>query len=106
MSISEGLDRCVDDFTNTNEDVVADQTESHQLMENRLEDEVEGDCKRSRKYTEKGLQYQRSVLMDIRSELHKRLINIRYHAETLELEEKVAKSKAKVKEEARMEILR
>ena len=31
--------------------------------------------------------------------------NIRYHAETLELEEKVAKSKAKVKEEARMEIL-
>ena len=74
MSISEGLDRCVDDFTNTNEDVVADQTESHQLMENRLEDEVEGDCKRSRKYTEKGLQYQRSVLMDIRSELHKRLM--------------------------------
>ena len=74
MSISEGLDRCVDDFTNTNEDVVADQTESHQLMENRLEDEVEGDCKRSRIYTEKGLQYQRSVLMDIRSELHKRLM--------------------------------
>ena len=33
MSISEGLDRCVDDFTSINEDAVFDQTESHQLME-------------------------------------------------------------------------
>ena len=33
MSISEGLDRCVDDFTNINEDTVLDQTESHHLME-------------------------------------------------------------------------
>ena len=30
--------------------------------------------KRARKYTEKGLQYQRSVLMDRRSQLHKRLM--------------------------------
>ena len=41
MSISEVLDRCVDDFTNINEDVVVDQTGSHQLMENRPEDEAE-----------------------------------------------------------------
>ena len=73
-SISEGLDRCVDDFTNINEDMVVDQPESHQLMENRPEDEAEGDSKRARKYTEKGLQYQRSVLVDRRSQLHKRLM--------------------------------
>ena len=74
MSISEGLDRCVDDFTNINEDMVVDQTGSHQLMANRPEDEAEGDSKKARKYTEKGLQYQRSVLMDRRSQLHKRLM--------------------------------
>ena len=74
MSISEGLDRCVDDFTNINEDMVVDQTRSHQLMENRPEDEAKGDSKRARKYTEKGLQYQRSVLMDRKSQLHKRLM--------------------------------
>ena len=70
MSISEGLDRCVDNFTNINEDKVVYQTGSHQLMENRPEHEAEGDSKRSRKYTEKGLQYQKSVLMDRRSQLH------------------------------------
>ena len=74
MSISEGLDRCVDDFTNINEDMVVDQKGSHQLMKNRPEDETEGDSKWVRKYTEKGLQYQRSVLMDRRSQLHKRLM--------------------------------
>ena len=74
MSISEGLDRCVNDFTNINEDMVVDQTGSHQLMEDRPEDEAEGDSKRVRKYTKKGLQYQRSVLMDRRSQLHKRLM--------------------------------
>ena len=74
MSISEGLDRCVDDFTNINEDMVVDQKGSHQLMKNRPEDEAEGDSKWVRKYTEKGLQYQRSVLMDRRSQLHKRLM--------------------------------
>ena len=73
MSISEGLDRCEDDFTNLNEDKVVDQTESYHLMENRPDDEAEGDSNRARKYTEKGLQYQRSVLMDRRSQLHKRL---------------------------------
>ena len=71
MSISEGLDRCVDDFTNINEDKIVDQTGGHQLTENRPDNEAEGDSKRARKYTEKGLQYQRSVLMDIRSQLHK-----------------------------------
>ena len=74
MSISEGLDRCVDDFTNINEDMVVDQKGSHQLMKNRPEDETEGDSKWVRKYTEKGLQYQRSVLMDRRSQQHKRLM--------------------------------
>ena len=74
MSISEGLDKCVDDFTSINEDMMVDQTGSHQLMENRPEDEGEGDSKRARKYTEKGLQYQRSVLMDRKSQLHKRLM--------------------------------
>ena len=73
MSISEGLDRCVDDFTNINEDKMVDQTGGHQLIENRPDNETEGDSKRARKYTEKGLQYQRSVLMDRRSQLHKRL---------------------------------
>ena len=43
-------------------------------MEDRPEDEAEGDSKRVRNYTEKGLQYQRSVLMDRRSQLHKRLM--------------------------------
>ena len=74
ISISEGLDRCVDDFTNINEDMVLDQTGSYQLIKNRPEDEVEGDGKRVRKYTEKGLQYQKSVLMNRRSQLHKRLM--------------------------------
>ena len=74
ISIIEGLDRCVDDFTNINEDMVLDQTGSYQLIKNRPEDEVEGDGKRVRKYTEKGLQYQKSVLMNRRSQLHKRLM--------------------------------
>ena len=64
----------MDDFTNINKDMVVDPTGSHQLMENRSEDEAEGDSKRARKYTEKGLQYQRSVLVDRRSQLHKRLM--------------------------------
>ena len=69
MSINEGLDRCVDDFNNINEDVVVDQMESHQLMENRPKDqmeshqlmekrpkdEAEGDSKRARRYKDKGL---------------------------------------------------
>ena len=74
MSHSEGLDRCVDDFTNINEDMVVDQTGNHHLMENRPEDEAEGDGERARKNIEKGLQYQRSVLMDRRSHLHKKLM--------------------------------
>ena len=74
MSISEGFDRCVDDFTNINEDMVVDQKGSHQLMEKRPEDEAEGDGKRAIKYTKKGLQYQRSVLMEKRSRIHKRLM--------------------------------
>ena len=74
MSVSEGLDRCVDDFSNINEDMVVDQTGSHQLMESRPEDEAEGDSKRAKKCTEKGLQYRRSVLMDRKSQLHKRLM--------------------------------
>ena len=55
MSISEGLGTCVDDFININDDKVADQAGSHQLMENKSEDEAEGDSKRAREYTEKGL---------------------------------------------------
>ena len=43
MLVSEGLDRYEDDFTNLNEDKVVDQTESHQLIENRPEDEAEGE---------------------------------------------------------------
>ena len=43
ISISEGLDRCVDDFTNINEDMVVDQTGSHQLMENRPKEETEAE---------------------------------------------------------------
>ena len=54
--------------------MVVDQTGSHQLMEKRPEDEAKGDGKRARKYTEKGLQYQRSVLMERRSQLHERLM--------------------------------
>ena len=73
MSLSKGLDRCVDDFTNINEDIVVDQIGSHHLMKNRPEDETEGDGNWVRKYTEKSLQYQRSVLMDRRTQLHKRL---------------------------------
>ena len=74
MSISEGFDRCVNDFTNINEDMVVDQKGSHQLMEKRPEDEAKGDGKGVRKYTKKGLQYQRSVLMEKRSQIHKRLM--------------------------------
>ena len=66
ISISEGLDRWVDDFANINEDMIVDQTGSHQVTENRPEDKIEGDGKRDRKYPEKGLLYQRSVLMDKR----------------------------------------
>ena len=73
MSVSEGLDRCVDDFTNINEDMVVDQTGIGELMENRPEDEAEGDDRRARKYTDRELQYQRSALMDRGSQLHKRL---------------------------------
>ena len=43
MLVSEGLDRYEDDFTNLNEDKVVDQTEGHQLIENRPEDEAEGE---------------------------------------------------------------
>ena len=64
----------MDDFTNINGDMVVDQRGNQQLMENRFEDEVEGDGKRARKYTEKYLQYPRSVLMDRRNQLHKRLM--------------------------------
>lgn len=74
MSISEGLDRWVDDFANINEDMIVDETESHLVIEDRPEDKIEGDGKKDRKYPEKGLQYQRSVLMEIRSQLHKRLM--------------------------------
>ena len=42
-------------------------------MQNRSEDKA-GDSKRARIYTDKGLQCQRSVLMDKRSQLHKRLM--------------------------------
>ena len=54
--------------------MVVDQTGSYQLMEKRPEDEAKGDGQRARKYTEKGLQYQRSVLMERRSQLHERLM--------------------------------
>ena len=37
----------MDDFPNINEDMVVDQTGSHQLMENRPENEAEGDGKHS-----------------------------------------------------------
>ena len=42
MSISERLDRCVDDFTNMNDNMVADQTQSYQIMENRPGNKAEG----------------------------------------------------------------
>ena len=74
LLVNEGFDRCVDDSTNMIEDMVADQTRSHQLIEGRHEDKVEGDRKRARKHPEKELQYQRSVLMNRRSQLHKRFI--------------------------------
>ena len=64
----------MDGFTNINGNMGVDQTVSHQLMENKPEDEAEGDRKKTRKYTEKGLQYQRLVLMDRRSQLNKRLM--------------------------------
>ena len=35
MSISEGLDRCLDDFIKRNEDMVVAQTRTHQLMESK-----------------------------------------------------------------------
>ena len=41
----------MDDFTNTIEYRVVDQTGSHQLIEIRPEDDVEGDGKRDRKKT-------------------------------------------------------
>ena len=74
MSISEGLDRWVDDFANINEDMIVHETGSHLVIEDRPEDKIEGDGKKDRKYPEKGLQYQRSVLMEIRSQLQKRLM--------------------------------
>ena len=74
LLVNEGLDRCVDDSTNMIEDMVADQTRSHQLIEARHEDKVEGDHKRARKHPEKEMQYQRSVRMNRRSQLHKRVI--------------------------------
>ena len=74
ICISEGLHECVDDFTNINEDMVVNQTRSHQeLMEKKPEDEAKGDSRRSRKLTEKGLRYQRPVLVNRRSQLHKSL---------------------------------
>ena len=64
----------MDDFTNINEDMVVNQTESHQeLMEKKPEDEAKGDSRRSRKLTEKGFRYQRPVLVNRRSQLHKSL---------------------------------
>ena len=64
----------MDDFTNINEDMVVNQTRSHQeLMEKKPEDEAKGDSRRSRKLTEKGLRYQRPVLVNRRSQLHKSL---------------------------------
>ena len=33
----------MDDFTNMNEDMVVDQTQSYQIMENRAGDKAEGD---------------------------------------------------------------
>lgn len=74
MSISEGLDRWVNDFANINEDMIVDETGSHLVIEDRPEDKIEGDGKKDRKYPEKGLQYQRSVLMEIGSQLQKRLM--------------------------------
>ena len=74
MSISEGLDRWVDDFANINEDMIVHEIGSHLVIEDRPEDKIEGDGKKDRKYPEKGLQYQRSVLMEIRSQLQKRLM--------------------------------
>ena len=43
-------------------------------MENRPEDEAEGDSKKAKKHTENRLQYQRSVLEDRRSQLHRILM--------------------------------
>ena len=54
--------------------MVVDQTGSHQLMKKRPENEAEGDGKRARKYFEKGFQYERSVLMGRKSQLHNRLM--------------------------------
>ena len=65
----------MDDFNNINEDMVVDQTEIHQkLIEKRSEDEAKGDSERARKLTEKGFKYQRPVLINRRSLLHKRLM--------------------------------
>ena len=64
----------MDDFTNINEDMVVNKTRSHQeLMEKKPEDEAKGDSRRSRKLTEKGFWYQRPVLVNRRSQLHKSL---------------------------------
>ena len=49
MSVSKALDRCRDDFTKINEVMVVDQTGSHQLMENRPEDEAGGYSKEDQK---------------------------------------------------------
>ena len=54
--------------------MVADQTGRHQLMEKRLKDEAEEESKRTRKYNEKEFQYQRSIPMGTRSQLHRRLM--------------------------------
>ena len=64
----------MDDFNNINEDMVVDQTGIHQnLMEKRPEDEAEGDSEKARKLTEKGFKYQRPVLINRRSLLHKKI---------------------------------
>ena len=81
----------MDDFNNINEDMVVDQTEIHQkLIEKRSEDEAKGDSERARKLTEKGFKYQRPVLINRRSLLHKRLMrkssiidNLLYSKQTL-----------------------
>ena len=81
----------MDDFNNINENMVVDQTGIHQkLMEKRPEDEGKGDSEKARKSTEKGFKYQRPVLINRRSLLHKRLMrksriidNLLYSKQTL-----------------------
>ena len=62
-----------------NINAVVDQTKSDQEMENRIENEQNN--KRYKKYAEKVLRYQRSILVERGSHLHKilmRMIRITY----------------------------